>query len=310
MLHQQWNTSNVDRTQRFDYYRSGLCAAFAHLTPQPGQDRSDFKASLHTWMDAEHEVSMLSATSHPVSRTQHDLSQAQDNHLYLNYIVKGEMRLAQGDLRAKLGPGQFVLIDNARPFDVEIDAERGHCHLTLKMPQTAFNGAMRPGPEELSAHPLAPMLKSALAYFSAKAPGQDIAFVEPMIASVWSLCESLVKTRHVTQQASQSKATYEAVNRLVRQHFRDAEFDFHKALASLPQSGRTIQHHLQSFGTNFSEMLRHQRLASAYQEIIARKSGECIEQICYRNGYAELSAFYRAFKERYGFAPGSLGPTH
>ena len=306
MLHHHWNTDDVDHARRFDYYRSGLCAAFAHLTPQPDDRTAHFHASLKTWKTAEQEVSMLSTTSHAVSRTTRDVSAVQDDHIYLNYIVRGEMMLCQGALHARLGSGSLVLIDNAKPFDVNIDADKGHCHLTLKMRCAAVTSSSSPTPIALAAHPLAPMLKSSLAFFSTRVAQGKLDYVPAMIASISTLADAMLAGGGSAGTESRSKVTLERVIALIEENYRDQGFDLDAALRVLGISRRTLQQHLQLHGNSFSALLRQRRLQSAYREALARSPGQSIENICYRNGLGELSSFYRAFKGQFGCTPASL----
>ena len=43
-----WNTSDVAPEHSFDYYRSGLCATYANLTPEPAGGKERFSAVLKT----------------------------------------------------------------------------------------------------------------------------------------------------------------------------------------------------------------------------------------------------------------------
>ena len=84
----------------------------------------------------------------------------------------------------------------------------------------------------------------------------------------------------------------------------DAGFDLDRLARSIGLSHRYVQRVMERHGTTFSTLLREKRMEFARNRLT---SSRCkIDEIVAESGYSELSAFYRAFKRQFGYAPGAV----
>lgn len=70
-------------------------------------------------------------------------------------------------------------------------------------------------------------------------------------------------------------------------------------------SGRSIQHLLKQNGTTFSGELESMRLEAAFAMLKSASKAK-IAEIAFKCGFADLSTFHRAFRERYGDTPNAF----
>lgn len=104
---------------------------------------------------------------------------------------------------------------------------------------------------------------------------------------------------------SHGKAVAEQADELIREEYREP-----LEIASLAARCGVSRQYLyrvfiRTFGVSPGDALRNRRLNAAYRELIEHP--ECsASEICYRCGFNDLSYFYRAFRARFGCAPGQL----
>ncbi len=104
---------------------------------------------------------------------------------------------------------------------------------------------------------------------------------------------------------SQGKAVAEQAADHIRESYRDP-LDI-AALAARCGVSRQYLYRVftRTFGVSPGDALRSQRLTAAYRELIEHPERNASE-ICYHCGFNDLSYFYRAFRARFGCAPGQL----
>lgn len=85
----------------------------------------------------------------------------------------------------------------------------------------------------------------------------------------------------------------------------DPQFDVADVAGQLGLSIRSIQASLGRVGTTVSDEVTAARLELARKRLASRDPGrETVTRIAFEAGFNSLSTFYRAFRARYGHAPG------
>lgn len=298
-----WDSSAVKPASEFEYYHTGLCKAFAHLTPFKPEAGIQFAAKMEHWVSQTNEFTFLQTASHRVMRSKQDINLAEDDNYYLNYVQSGELWLEQDQQRAVLKRGDFAIIDNAKPFDVQINAQKGHRHLAFRINKeklkTDNNGFM----QRLKTHQLLPALAGAVSFLS-RANAQWLPErISALAQSIENLALIIATEDALVYDNLQAQKALSQVRSHISHKYADPDLSITMAAISLGIPSRTLQKHLQICGTNFSTLLQNTRLAHAQHLLV--NSHRCIEDICYNCGFQDLSTFYRAFKARYGIAPGA-----
>ena len=300
-----WNTHDVPLADRFDYYRSSLCAAFSSLTPQPTDDVGGFSAGLKRWDCGEFALTRMNTQSHAVARTKRDIAKVCDENIYLNYVLRGSMKISQGDHRNWLRPGDFALIDNARPFEIQIESTLGHCLLVVQLPRHLFDNQVT-DLKMLDSSPLKPLLRAQLQFLTAQTRGCGTSALPAVLTSLSALCSVSPKRDGLYQESRREAETLRLVKDLICQRYDDSDLYIDDVAKDIGKSKRTMQAHLTRLTTSFSDLLREHRLLMAYADLECRSSGESIEAIGLRNGFSDATSFYRNFRLKYGCAPGSV----
>jgi AraC family transcriptional regulator, positive regulator of tynA and feaB len=302
MHYTRWDTASVERARRFDYYRSALCESFAHLTPHRAADEGHFFGVVEHWSGSAGEFTCVATSAHCVSRSRSDISKAEDDHLYLNFIQRGEMKFEQFGAQRILRPGDFVIIDNANLFEAKMDAGGGHRHVAFRMDRQRLPGSAAEITQRLINHDLTPVLRQTLGYLCRANEEWTVDHLEGIVATVRNLTSTILSGRPTSN--SRRAAILQQVRDLIVARMSDPEFSLDEVARSLRMSRRAVQKELQTFHLNFSAMLLQARLDQAHRTLL-RSSGRrlCMEEVCFGCGFSELSTFYRAFKSRFGVPP-------
>ena len=312
MQFRRWDTSAALPAHQFDLYRSGLCASFAHLTPRCNAPKRSFSASLKTWTKDAQALTQMTSQCHWVSRTTEDLRRAEDDHLYLNMVLKGEMRVQQDDKSARLKSGDMFILDNARPFKACFTNTYENTHVALRIKRDSLPVSLVDNPETLVRQRGSQLLRHALSAV-ALAPAE---IQEDLVSSTMDTLHTILSylAQVPTDELNIHRAhkTKEAVLRVIAANFDDPQFSFIDAVSALGLPRRTIQHHLALCGTSFSELLRNFRLVVAVDLIkehgVSASDRLNFAEVAYRTGFSDLSTFYRAFKRKYFKSPGQFRP--
>lgn len=115
-----WSTSRIPVVDQFAEWRQLIGKAFAPVAiarAQPGA----FVSSVTARPVGPLAVSRLVSQPQAVRRTAELIGQAAGDVFFLNLPLTGGSRAFQGGRVAELAGGDFVLVDSARPFDLEFD---------------------------------------------------------------------------------------------------------------------------------------------------------------------------------------------
>jgi len=234
--------------------------------------------------------------------------------IQLVYARQGALKTQMGGKRFTVKPGQFVLLDNTRFYQMEMETE--HECIDLMMPQSWLEKHL-PDPGALLARPVSvrPSAGSGQACWGAPLGalletilegGLDEApLPRPLIAeqlgSLLSLAtgfhEPTEGTRHRGQLARQ-------ILRRIESDYADPELSPELVAAGCGISKRYLQTLLAASGTSFVQELNASRLDRA-SELLSdpRAGGLPIAEIAFRCGFLDAGYFARLFRKRFGITP-------
>lgn len=230
--------------------------------------------------------------------------------IQLVYARKGALKTRVGGKRFTVQPGEFVLLDNTRFYQMEMDS--AHEAVDLMMPLGWLDrylpdpGALLGRPVSAGAGwgaPLGSLLETM-------AEGIDqTPLPRPMIAEQVGTLLTLATGFH--EPATESRQNSRHRGQLARQVLRRIETDFadpelspEGLAAELGISKRYLQQLLAGSGTSFVQELTATRLDRASDMLSdPRASGLSVGEIAFRCGFLDPGYFARAFRKRFGRTP-------
>ncbi|MEQ1955777.1 helix-turn-helix domain-containing protein [Mesorhizobium yinganensis] len=248
------------------------------------------------------------------SRRVNHLVDGHDNYNLCMSIDSG-YRLTQGAADIVRRPGEFVLIDKARPSECMVDTSGADYQIVV--PRAAVDTSQRG--RDVSAE---------TAIDSASQPLRLLrAYVTSIFAAAQDLSDPIISRKvgdHLLDLAilglSPSRdAAHEAGNRglkaarlgavlgEINRRFRDPAICPQSVAAAINISPRYLFQLLEERGLVFSKLVMELRLKRA-RDLLGdyRNDHLRIGQIAYDCGFNDLSYFNRAFRARFGDAPGAI----
>ncbi len=226
--------------------------------------------------------------------------------IQLVYNIRGASKTLMEGKRFTLEPGQFVLLDNTRFYQMEMDTE--HEVADLMMPQGWLEKYL-PDPGVLLARPfeahkgwgapLGALLDTMLSSLdAAPLPRPLIAEqVGHLLGLATGFPDAPGGSRHRGQLARQ-------ILRRIESDYADPEVSPESVAAALGISKRYLQTLLAGSGTSFVQELNATRLDRA-SDLLAdpRAAGLPIAEIAFRCGFLDAGYFARLFRKRFGITP-------
>jgi len=302
-----FDTSTVEPARQFDLFHETLNQQVVRITPQRPQDSQGFPARILSYGGKARSCHIIEAPSHDASRTARDIASSDPDQIHLSYMMAGDRRLCVRDRETGVGSGHLFVVDTRTPFDLH-RSSGDYRGVKLVFPaQDMPSGSPRAGllcPEFLRTHRLYSVLCAACAGLGAGLE-QASDHERNMLMSVAECLFSLIARQQRPEAAGDWRREMFAVIGLeMDRRIGDAGFDLDHLARSTGLSHRYVQRVMERHGTTFSALLREKRMEYARNRLI---SSRCkIDEIVADSGYSELSAFYRAFKRQFGYAPGAV----
>ena len=231
--------------------------------------------------------------------------------IQLVYARKGALKTRMGGKRFTVRPGEFVLLDNTRFYQMEMDT--AHEAVDLMMPLGWLDrylpdpGALLGRPasaREGWGAPLGSLLEALVEGLGAEGidetplPRSMIAEqVGTLLTLATGFHEPATESRHRGQLARQ-------ILRRIETDFADPELSPEGLASELGISKRYLQQLLAGSGTSFVQELTATRLDRA-SDMLSDPRGRALTvgEIAFRCGFLDPGYFARAFRKRFGRTP-------
>jgi AraC-like DNA-binding protein len=226
--------------------------------------------------------------------------------IQLVYARKGALKTRMGGKRFTVGPGEFVLLDNTRFYQMEMATS--HEALDLMMPLGWLDRYL-PDPGALLGRPVSARdgwgapLGSLL---ETMAEGIDrTPLPRPMIAEQVGTLLTLATGFHEPRATSRHRGQLaRQILRRIETDFADPDLSPDRLAAELGISKRYLQQLLAGSGTSFVQELTATRLDRASDMLSDPRAARLtVGEIAFRCGILDPGYFARAFRKRFGRTP-------
>ncbi|CAN5480465.1 hypothetical protein BH10PSE18_BH10PSE18_40860 [soil metagenome] len=303
-----WSTQAVPPAQRLDYWVGAICEGFLEMTVTSASS-ADFHSSLDSVDWGPVGIHRVLGGAQDVYRTRTAIARASENSYFLLCKSDSAWTAAQEQTRARLLPGDLVLVDSRRRYEFHFTESANTVSLELRpdwvatwLPhvegllgqridgQTGWGGALG-----AVARQLTPEL--------AIAPPLPATLLRDQLGALLALASG--------NAASAAGAPNDALRARILDALRErhAEPGLTAAVvaAGLGISSRTLHRSLAASGQPFAQQLMACRMAVARRLLAdARFDRLTVAEIGRRVGLLDASHFVRACRRRLGATPGQI----
>lgn len=295
---------------RFEAWRHAVNTAFVPLDDSTADPRS-FHGDLTGLALGSLSVAGVGGDAVTVRRSRQTIAAGDPGVFKFALQVQGSSLTRQDGREALLSPGDLVIYDTRRPYDlvfggayrmfvVQIAVE----HLGLSAEQARAVVAQRiPGSAGLGA-----LTSSLLGSLDDQLQKGEMAPDPRAASAVLQLVQAtlLSRFRPAAEVPTRDVVYLEAV-RHIDDHLGDPDLGVGAVARALHVSVRYLQGVFAQEGTTISEWIRQRRLERCRMELgDPSQAHRSISAVAARWGYPEASSFSRAFKHEYGVSPGTF----
>jgi AraC-like DNA-binding protein len=258
-------------------------------------------------------VGVIDASGQGMARTQRLIECADEQYVLLTLQTRGTGRVAQGDRRTLLRPGECAIFESDRPFELNFDAAFdmwvfGFPRVLVRL---AEHERRRLAAQSVNC-------RTGLAGVASRAL-QDLALhsedlVGEPAGSVLSIANDLLVAlfaEHLPGSSDLNGAlqatTPLRVKHYIDQRLADPALVPGEVAAAFGISTRYLHRLFESEHETVAQYIRDRRLERCRLQLLdPRLSGHTISTLAYGCGFGDLSGFNRAFRAKYGMTPRQL----
>ena len=304
------STRGVPAVDRFSYWVDMICVMYARLEcerPADGEIFGEITFSQLGPIDFTH----LRSNVHHVRRT-NSLIRLDGEDRYLVQIQRGGRSVVRQDGReAVLVPGDFVIYDTTRPYELHFE-DQYHDLVVVRLPHTALASHVA-GLEELTAttvpgtcaagNLLLSMIDTLQRDIDRLHPSSAMGVAEGITGIVAAGLRSLPGAN--TRRSSTLSAYHVArVKAYVMEQLRDPSLSIATIATAMRLSPDYLSRLFRSEPVPLSRMIWHQRLEACRRELSdPRQARRGVSDVAFSWGFNDAAHFSRKFKEQYGTTP-------
>lgn len=299
-----WTTGVLPESDQFPFWREVVWEAFVPVNLSRGHSGA-FVGSVGASRVGALGIAAIASEAQAVERTAADVRRHAGDVFFLNMPLRGSSTVVQDGRTARLGPGDFAVVDGARPFALSFDGAFEQLSLML--------------PHEL----LMPLLATPEAS-TARAVGTDSGFgavaggaLRPLfdglsvdaalgraLADRLAGLIALALGAGAAASGSRAALTQAALDEVERS-LADPDLSPAIVAARVGISTRYLHKLFATHGPSFGRWLLARRLDRCRADLADPELAHwTIGEIGWRNGFADPSYLARAFRRAYGVSPG------
>lgn len=292
--------------QQFDAWRSIVADAFVpvELDSGAGSARDGFAADCQVRRVGGITVSWMRSVSQLVQRTESQTASAPCGVYFLNFTLDSATTAQQDDRTARVGPGDFVIIDGDRPFRLEFPGAFEQISLTIPKPDldrmlldarsaTALTIA---GDRGIGA--IAAAAFTGLARHVGRIDGRA---AEAVTGHVLGLLAAALD-QEVPRPAARRSALFRALLEDIEEHRSDPDLSLTTVAKRIAISPSYAMKLLAENRTSFGRWLLGRRLDAAWN-LLVQAPGITVTEVALQCGFRDPGYFARTFRARFGVTP-------
>lgn len=302
-----FSSSELAPGDRFDAWHSAVSSAFVPLDVSTA-DPKHFDGYLRAQPLGLVTVTEVGGQAAHVKRSRQAIAAGNPGVYKFALQRSGQCLVRQDENEALLSPGDLVVYDTTRPYDV-ISREPysifvvqvPHEHLGISQDQARALVAQRiPGSSGLGA-----LTSSLLSTLSTQLETEEMSPDPRAAAAVLQMVQATLMARlRPAQEIPTRDVVYLEAVRFIDRHLGDSRLSVTTVAQALHVSVRYLQNVFADEGTTVSDWIRNRRLEHCRVELSdPSQRSRPVSAIAARWGYSDASSFTRSFKNAFGATP-------
>lgn len=311
--------ASLDAADRFDAWTEAVNSSFVPLLAQSAADLPSigFDGRLVSQTLGMSAVSSVAGSAVRVRRTSKLIAQTDPGYIKLGLQLRGMSVITQDGRDTALAPGDFALYDTTRPYALDFDST--FKMFVLMFPIEAIR-LDRPRLGALTAsrfsgrHGLGGITSKLLMAISDGLDQNDLSAEVPLTDAVFDLLGAAIAERLddalPPDERSERRAMLAKIETYIAMHLGDADLTVQSVADARHVSIRYLQELFADREETVSGWIRRRRLEQSRRDladpILARNQ---IATVGARWGFADATAFARAFRQEFGVTPSDYGQS-
>ncbi len=302
------STKDVIRKERLPYWSDLVGNILGRLEMISSQANS-FNGAISYSQQACLPLATVASTPLQVLRPERFISGVKEDVFKINFHLKGQAVLHQAGQVTELQPGQWVIYDNTRPYELHFHSDY-HQLLFLVPRQQLLNKI--PKIDHLIAQPLSSQTSTGKVLFdTAHSILHESDLLHPSVASHMSnmLLDLLVLSlnEHANVRTPipppSTSCRLIQIKQFIEEHLQDPDLSVEMIAQRLYLSKRTLHTVFQNTNITISRYIWQRRLEKCYHALTTpQQANLSISQIAFSWGFNSSSHFSRLFKSQYGIS--------
>lgn len=304
------STDSVPASQRLEYWLDMICAAFVRLESEPAPDRSLF-GDIEFSRLGSLDFTRVRSNAMRVRRTPALIRGATDDCCLVQIQRKGRGIVFQDGRQAVLQPGDFVLYDTTRPYELIFD-DPLHEVIVLRLARNELESHVA-NTEDLTAttvsrggaagNLLLTMVDMLRRDIDRLHPSSALGVSEGITSIIAAGLRSLPGAN--LQKPSNLRAYHLArIKAHVRDRLRDPQLSVQSVAAAVGLSAKHVHRLFAAEPVPLAQLIWRLRLEACRRDLADERLRErSVSEIAFSWGFNDATHFSRSFRERYGVSP-------
>lgn len=302
----QWDTTRVASHEQFAVWREVVGQAFVPVSVTR-TDRGPFPSTVRSCRVGAISVSRIESEPQVVRRTELQIAADPGDVFFLNMPLSTVVSASQHNRRARLSPGDFVLIDGSHTFELEF--VKRFAQISLALPRETL-APLLGSPEEVTARSvsgtsgvgaIAAAAIKAIARTNSGLSRHEAQALNDHVVGLVALAVGGVQSAPLP---AGRPLLARAILDQIRQHHDDPCLSPDVVARRIGISVSYLHRLMTEHGMSFGRLLLAHRLQECRRDLEdPRRLHWKLAEIGAHHGFADPAYFARAFRRRYGLTP-------
>lgn len=304
------STTTVPQAQRTAYWLDMICAMYVHLDcegPKEQELFGDISFNRLGSLDLTH----LRSNAQRIRRTDATIRQGGEDCLLIQIQREGTCLVRQDGRQAAVSPGDFVLYDSSRPYELNFDGQH-HDVFVMRLARAQFKvhvsnieelTATTVSSQDAAGHLLLSMVETLRRDIAKLQPSSALG-VSEAITSI--IAAGLRGLPGANARRLSSLQTYHLarVRAYVQDHLRDADLSVQAIAVALQISPDHLSRMFKHQPIPLSRWIWKMRLDACRRELAdPRRRAYSVSDIAFSWGFNNAAHFSRSFRDEYQMSP-------